>query len=67
MLVLSRKRDESICIGDQVLVTVVDVGGDKVRLGVTAPLTISVDRQEVRDAKHARAAAEGGLEEGERA
>jgi len=50
MLVLSRQRDESIIIGDNVVVTVVDVRGDKVKLGIEAPKEISVHRQEVYDA-----------------
>jgi carbon storage regulator len=47
MLVLSRQRNESIMIGDDVEITIVDVRGDKVRLGITAPRTISVHRKEV--------------------
>ncbi|MGD0785511.1 MAG: carbon storage regulator CsrA [Sedimentisphaerales bacterium] len=47
MLVLSRQRNESIIIGDDVEITIVDVRGDKVRLGITAPKTISVHRKEV--------------------
>ena len=50
MLVLSRKRDESIMIGDEVEITIVDVRGDKVRLGITAPKSIPVHRREVYDA-----------------
>ncbi len=50
MLVLSRQRDESIIIGDNVQVTVVDIRGDKVRLGIEAPAEISVHRKEVFDA-----------------
>ena len=50
MLVLSRQKDESIMIGDEVEVTIVDVRGDKVRLGITAPKTIKVHRREVYDA-----------------
>ena len=50
MLVLSRQRDESICIGDNIVVTIVDIRGDKVRLGVEAPSEIPVHRQEVYDA-----------------
>lgn len=50
MLVLSRKRDESIIIGDNIVVTVVDVRGDKVRLGIEAPREISVHRREVYEA-----------------
>ena len=47
MLVLSRGRDESIVIGDNVVVTIVDIRGDKVRLGIEAPGEIPVHRQEV--------------------
>ena len=50
MLVLSRHRDESIIIGDDIVITVVDIRGDKVRLGIAAPIEISVHRQEVYDA-----------------
>ncbi len=50
MLVLSRHRDESIIIGDDVVVTIVDIRGDKVRLGIQAPQDVTVHRQEVYDA-----------------
>ena len=50
MLVLSRHRDESIMIGDDVVVTIVDIRGDKVRLGIDAPQSIPVHRQEVYEA-----------------
>ena len=50
MLVLSRQRDESIMIGDDVEITIVDVRGDKVRLGITAPAEIPVHRKEVYEA-----------------
>ena len=50
MLVLSRQRDQSIMIGDDVEVTIVDVRGDKVRLGITAPKNIPVHRLEVYEA-----------------
>ncbi|MBX3422584.1 MAG: carbon storage regulator CsrA [Pirellulaceae bacterium] len=50
MLVLSRHIDESIMIGDDVVVTVVDIRGDKVRLGIEAPQAIPVHRQEVYEA-----------------
>ncbi len=50
MLVLSRRINESIMIGDDVEVIIVDVRGDKVRLGITAPKTISVHRKEVYEA-----------------
>jgi len=50
MLVLSRQKNESIMIGDDVEIIIVDVRGDKVRLGITAPKTISVHRKEVYNA-----------------
>ncbi|MFO0839424.1 MAG: carbon storage regulator CsrA [Phycisphaerae bacterium] len=50
MLVLSRQRDESIMIGDNVQITVVDIRGDKVRLGIVAPSEVPVHRKEVYDA-----------------
>ena len=50
MLVLSRQRDETIMIGDDIEVTVVDIRGDKVRLGINAPKAISVHRKEVYEA-----------------
>ncbi|MCO6459390.1 MAG: carbon storage regulator CsrA [Pirellulaceae bacterium] len=50
MLVLSRHRDESIMIGDDIVLTIVDIRGDKVRLGIEAPQDIPVHRQEVYEA-----------------
>ena len=50
MLVLSRQKDESIIIGDDVEVTIVDIRGGKVRLGITAPRDITVHRREVYEA-----------------
>lgn len=50
MLVLSRHRDESIVIGTDVVITVVDIRGDKVRLGINAPNNVPVHRQEVFEA-----------------
>ena len=50
MLVLSRTRDETIMIGDDVQITVVDIRGDKVRLGITAPAEVPVHRKEVYEA-----------------
>ena len=50
MLVLSRQKDESIMIGDNVEITIVDVRGDKVRLGINAPREVPVHRREVYDA-----------------
>ena len=49
MLVLSRQRDETIMIGDDVEITVVDIRGDKVRLGISAPRAVQVHRKEVYD------------------
>jgi len=50
MLVLSRQRDETIMIGDDIQITVVDIRGEKVRLGINAPPHIPVHRKEVYDA-----------------
>ncbi|MEZ6056750.1 MAG: carbon storage regulator CsrA [Planctomycetaceae bacterium] len=50
MLVLSRHRDESIMIGDDIVITIVDIRGDKVRLGIQAPTDVPVHRQEIYDA-----------------
>ncbi len=60
MLVLSRQRDETIMIGDDVEITIVDIRGDKVRIGINAPKRIPVHRKEVYDAiKHENRAAAG--------
>ena len=50
MLVLSRYRDESICIGEDVVITIVDIRGDRVRLGIQAPSDVAVHRKEVFEA-----------------
>jgi len=50
MLVLSRKVNETIIINDNIVVTVVDIRGDKVRLGIEAPKDVPVHRQEVYEA-----------------
>ena len=50
MLVLSRKKNESIVINDDITIAVVEIRGDKVRLGISAPREIPVHRQEVFDA-----------------
>jgi carbon storage regulator len=47
MLVLSRKKEESIIIGDNIQVTVVEIRGDKVRLGIVAPRDVPVHREEI--------------------
>jgi carbon storage regulator len=50
MLVLSRKKNESIVICDNITITVLEVRGDKVRIGIEAPKNIPVNRQEIHDA-----------------
>lgn len=50
MLVLSRHKDESIKIGDDITITVIEVRGDRVRLGIEAPSEVPVHRQEVYEA-----------------
>lgn len=55
MLVLSRHRDEKIVIGKDVVITVVEIRGDKVRLGIDAPKDIPVHRQEIFEANQAKA------------
>ena len=52
MLVLSRKQNEKICIGENITVVVVEIRGDKVRLGVTAPEEVPVHREEIFNAIH---------------
>lgn len=55
MLVLSRRKDESIIIGEGIVVTIVEVGRGRVRLGITAPSNVSIRREEV----HCRIVQEG--------
>ena len=50
MLVFSRKIDEAVMIGDSIVITIVEIRGDKVRLGIEAPADVSIHRQEVYDA-----------------
>ena len=52
MLLLSRKRNEQIVIKDDIEIVVVDIRGDKVRLGITAPKEVPIHRREVYDAIH---------------
>jgi carbon storage regulator len=63
MLVLSRHRDETIMIGDDVEITVVDIRGDKVRLGINAPTRIAVHRKEVYEAIRAENMRAAALED----
>jgi carbon storage regulator len=60
MLVLSRKKNESIVINNDITVTVVEIRGDKVRLGIVAPKEVPVHRQEVYDAIHGKEGAGPG-------
>lgn len=57
MLVLSRKKNESIIINNDIVVTVVEIRGDKVRLGIVAPKEVPVHRQEVYEAIHGKSPA----------
>ena len=50
MLVLSRKKNETIVIRDDIVITVVEIRGDKVRLGIEAPKDVPVHRREVYEA-----------------
>ena len=50
MLVLSRRKDETIMIGDTIEITIVDIKGDTVRVGITAPRQIAVHRKEIYEA-----------------
>src|SRR6478609_1430145 len=61
MLVLSRQRDQAIMIGDDIEVSVVDIRGDKVRLGINAPRSVSVHRKEIYEAIRKENQAAAGL------
>ena len=61
MLVLSRRKNESIVIGDEVTVTVVEIRGDKVRLGIEAPKSVGVHRYEVYQAFHRQSPRQDGI------
>jgi carbon storage regulator len=54
MLVLTRKVGETVVLGDGIQVTVVEIRGDKVRLGIVAPRHVPIHRQEVYEAVHGR-------------
>jgi carbon storage regulator len=64
MLVLSRQRDETIMIGDDIEITVVDIRGEKVRLGINAPAHVPVHRKEVYEAIKREKAQNGPTAEG---
>jgi carbon storage regulator len=61
MLVLSRKKDEKIIIGDNITVMVIEIRGDKVRLGIDAPRDVTVHRQEVYEAIQREQQAQNGV------
>lgn len=61
MLVLTRKISESLCIGDDVRVTILAVSGNQVRIGVVAPDDVSVDREEIRERKLANPGGKSAL------
>nr|WP_081614126.1 carbon storage regulator CsrA [Rhodopirellula maiorica] len=61
MLVLSRKPGETICVGNAIEVTVMEIRGDRVRIGIKAPKTVPVHRSEVMD-RIVKAAIHGGTE-----
>lgn len=61
MLVLSRQTNESIVIGDNIVVTVIEIRGDKVRLGIQADKEVSVHRSEVYLAIHGKEAMSDGI------
>ena len=67
MLVLSRYKDQSIYIGDDIIITVVDVRGDRIRIGIDAPANVPVHRQEIYEAiRRERKAGTGKKEEPEK-
>jgi carbon storage regulator len=64
MLVLSRKKDEKIVIGDNITIMVIEIRGDKVRLGIEAPREVTVHRQEVYEAiQREQEAQQSGIDE----
>jgi len=60
MLVLSRKKDEAVRIGDEIILVILEIRGDKVRLGIEAPSDVAVHRQEVYDAIQRQKGESGG-------
>lgn len=51
MLVLSRKKTQRICFGDSIVVTIVDIGGDRVKVGIEAPKDVEIWRDEIAEKK----------------
>jgi len=61
MLILARELEQDVLIGDDIVIRVISIGPNKVRLGITAPVEVSVDRREIREAKdRERRLREGG-------
>lgn len=54
MLILSRKKGEKICVGNDITIMIVDIRGDQVQVGIDAPREVPVDREEIRDDKEAQ-------------
>lgn len=50
MLILSRRKNQSIIIGDDIMIVVIEIRGDRVRIGIEAPETVAIHRKEVYDA-----------------
>ncbi len=65
MLVLSRQRDEMIMIGDDIELTIVDIRGDKVRIGINAPAHVAVHSQEIYEAIRQENRQAAGLADGD--
>lgn len=59
MLVLSRRKNEAIVINDDITIVVVEIRGDRVRLGIEAPKNVSVHRREIYEAIKSQERAEG--------
>ncbi len=63
MLVLSRKKNEKIIVGENIIITIVEFVGEKVRIGIDAPADVSIHRKEVQDAIEAEIEKNKGCEE----
>ncbi len=66
MLILTRRPGERLCIGENIVVTVLAVNGNQVRIGIAAPREVSVDREEIHERKQANRRAGEGRERIER-